>query len=89
MESALSQRCGTAMRWIGMYNQEITLAAGGEFYQLIPEQYHNWGYQFFINCSGNSLNFTANMEGFNMAVKNRGSVTLTTRVQVYIMSIGG
>ena len=34
------------------------------------------------------VNFTANMEGYNMAVKNRGASTLATRVQVYFFSIG-
>ena len=88
MESALSQRCGTAVRWIGLFEQEITLAGGTTFFQSIPSQYCVGGYFYNINCTGNSLNFTCNMEGYNMAVRNTSSSTLTTRVQVYIMSIG-
>ena len=77
-----------AMRYVGLYEQEIVLAAGGEFYQAIPSEYQNGGYIYIINCSGNSLNFTGNMEGYNMAVKNRGEATLATRVQVHFFSIG-
>lgn len=81
-------RMAKAARYVGLYEQEIVLAAGGEFYQAIPSEYQNGGYIYFINCSGNSLNFTANMEGYNMAVKNRGASTLATRVQVHFFSIG-
>ena len=81
-------RMAKAARYVGLYEQEITLAAGGEFYQAIPSEYQNGGYIYIINCSGNSLNFTGNMEGYNMAVKNRGAATLATRVQVHFFSIG-
>lgn len=81
-------RMAKAMRYVGLYEQEIVLAAGGEFYQAIPSEYQNGGYIYIINCSGNSLNFTGNMEGYNMAVKNRGAATLATRVQVHFFSIG-
>ena len=64
-----------SVRYIGIYQQEITLAAGGEFFQAIPTKYQNGGYFYLINCSINSLQFTANMEGFYMAVKNRGTGT--------------
>ena len=87
-EAETDARMAKAARYVGLYEQEITLAAGGEFYQAIPSTYQNGGYIYFINCSGNSLNFTANMEGYNMAVKNRGASTLATRVQVYFFSIG-
>lgn len=81
-------RMAKAMRYVGLYEQEIVLAAGGEFFQAIPSEYQNGGYIYIINCSGNSLNFTGNMEGYNMAVKNRGAATLATRVQVHFFSIG-
>lgn len=81
-------RMEKAMRYVGLYEQEIVLAAGGEFFQAIPSEYQNGGYIYIINCSGNSLNFTGNMEGYNMAVKNRGAATLATRVQVHFFSIG-
>lgn len=87
-EAETDARMAKAARYVGLYEQEITLAAGGEFYQAIPSTYQNGGYIYFINCSGNSLNFTANMEGYNMAVKNRGASTLAPRVQVYFFSIG-
>lgn len=86
-EAETDARMAKAARYVGLYEQEITLAAGGEFYQAIPSTYQNGGYIYFINCSGNSLNFTANMEGYNMAVKNRGASTLATRVQVYFLAL--
>ena len=87
-ETEIDARMAKAVRYVGLYEQEIVLAAGGQFYQAIPSEYQNGGYIYFINCSGNSLNFTANMEGYNMAVKNRGAVTLATHVQVHFFSIG-
>lgn len=84
----INTRLGKSMRYIGVYEQEITLAGGGTFFQAIPSQYQNGGYFYFINCSGNSLNFSANMEGYNMAVRNLSTDTLTTRVQVYLLSVG-
>ena len=87
-ETEIDARMAKAARYVGLYEQEIVLAAGGEFYQAIPSEYQNGGYIYIINCSGNSLNFTGNMEGYNMAVKNRGAATLATRVQVHFFSIG-
>lgn len=87
-ETEIDARMAKAVRYVGLYEQEIVLAAGGEFYQAIPSEYQNGGYIYIINCSGNSLNFTGNMEGYNMAVKNRGAATLATRVQVHFFSIG-
>lgn len=87
-ETEIDARMAKTVRYVGLYEQEIVLAAGGEFYQAIPSEYQNGGYIYIINCSGNSLNFTGNMEGYNMAVKNRGAATLATRVQVHFFSIG-
>lgn len=70
----------------GLYEQKITLVAGGEFFQALPSQYQKDAYIYMINCSGNSCKFIANMEKYHMAVKNISSETLTTTVQVYIFA---
>ena len=76
------------MRYIGVYQQQITLAGNGDFFQALPSEYQNGGYYYFINCSGNSLHFCANMEGYYMAVSNLCADTLNTTVQVYCFSVG-
>ncbi|MGN0349904.1 MAG: hypothetical protein ACI4DR_10260 [Roseburia sp.] len=86
--SEISTRLASAARFIGLYQQQIVLEANGEFFQAIPAQYQNGGYFYLINCSGNSINFTANMEGYYMAAKNRGTGRLATTLQVYIFSTG-
>ena len=78
----------TALRYVGFYDQEISLAANGEFFQAIPTNLQNGGYIYYINCSNNSCKFICNMEGYNMAVKNISDAQYSTRVQVVVMSIG-
>lgn len=79
----IRDRMGVAVKYIGLYEQEITLAGGGTFFQEIPAQYQNLGNFYMINCSNNSLNFLCNMESYTMAVRNISSETLATVVQVY------
>lgn len=81
--SDIVDRLQYGVRYLGLYEQEITLAGGGTFFQEIPSAYQGLGIFYEINCSGNSLNFIANMEKYAMAVKNISSETLSTVVQVY------
>lgn len=82
----IKDRFKRCMFVVDCYQQEITLAPDTIFFQTLPSQYQKEAYIFLINCSGNSCNFICNMEKYNMAVKNIGSVTLTTTVQVYIFA---
>lgn len=85
----IRDRMKTAVQYMGLYEQEITLAGGATFFQAIPAGYRDAAWAYLINCSGNSLNFTANMEVYNMAVKNLSGSTLTTRVQVHCFGLTG
>lgn len=86
--ATLTEKFAKGIRLIGIYQQDITLAGGGTFFQSIPSQYQNPAYIYTINCAGNSLNFLANMETYAMAVRNISSDTLSTTVQVYAFAAG-
>lgn len=86
--SAIGSRLGTGARYVGVYQQQITLSGYGDFFQIIPAEYQNGGYFYIINCAGNSLRFVSNMEGYYMAVHNITTDTLSTTVQVYCFSVG-
>ena len=79
----IATRLMHGVKYLGLYEQNITLAGGGTFFQEIPTQYQNGGAFYVINCTGNSLNFLANMEECAMAVRNISSDTISTTVQVY------
>lgn len=82
----IKERFKKCLQLVDIYQKSITLDSGATFFEAIPSNYQQEAYIYMINCSGNSCNFVANMEKYHMAVKNVGSGTLSTTVQVYIMA---